>query len=198
MINVDVQDSGESFARIHSMLRDVPGGVGKATRDVISRATTTARKVSLEGITSVYDIKAADVRDRKNTTINIVTRAVEGGVIGVIRYSGGKIPLIRFGVSHKQPKPGAMVKARQKKASPMTPFRNAFVANVKAGASDHHTGIFERKGEARLPITQIMGASTPQMVGDSVVLEDVEAAVMETIVKRTEQQITHILNGYGR
>ena len=213
MIHVDV-DAQDSFARIHSMLQDVPRGIERAMYGVISRATTTAKTTSLQDITTVYDIKAADVRDRKNTTINVVTKTVDDGVIGVISYSGGKIPLIRFGATPQYPKQGATVKVRQRKDSPMTTLNNAFVARMESG----HIGIFERRpgeymnkrrGRSKHSemigqnkrggknTDQFYGSSTPEMASNAVVFEKVEAATMETIQKRTEAEITRILNGYG-
>jgi hypothetical protein len=186
--------SDEAFARINLILHGVPRGAEKALYGVISRATTTIRKVSLEGITSVYDIKAAAIRDRQNTTINLKTKKVDGGVIGVIQYSGSKIPLFRFGVTPKAPQQGAKVKARQRKDRPMTTFENAFIARTKSG----HMGIFERDGRKRLPISEIMGAATAQMAADTGVIDKAEAAAQETIVKRTEHEITRILQGLGR
>jgi len=210
MIKLDIH-AEESFARIHEMLRDFPGGVEKATRGVISRATTTARATTLKGITSVYDIQAKDVRDRERTTINMRTQTVDGGIVGVITFSGNKIPLYRFGVSHKTPKsqghkvpvkigerwvmasPGIPVKAREKKASPMKQSRTAFIATMSNG----HTGIFDRKNKGSSKITERMGASTAEMAQNANVLNEVETATMETIVKRTEREITRIINGYG-
>jgi hypothetical protein len=203
--------SDEAFERVKLILHGVPGGAEKALRGIISRTTSTVRKTTLEGITSVYDIKQKDVRNRQNTTINMRTKKVDGGIVGEITFSGGKIPLYRFGVTPKQPKakgtkvpvrfgdrwilvtPGAPVKARQRKDKPLTPFNNAFIATMKSG----HTGIFERSNETRTPINEIMGVSTAQMAANSVVLEKVEAAAVETIVKRTEHEISRILHGYG-
>jgi hypothetical protein len=214
MMKIDVE-AQDSFARIHSMLQDVPRGIERAMYGVISRATTTAKTTSLQDITTVYDIKGADVRDRKNTTINVVTKTVDDGVIGVVSYSGGKIPLIRFGVTPKYPRQGATVKVRQRKDSPMTTLNNAFIARMSNRGGNDHVGIFERRpgefmkkrrgrskhsemigqnkrGRGKNP-DQFYGSSTPEMASNAVVLERVEAATMETIQKRTEAEIT----GYG-
>lgn len=60
-----------------------------------------------------------------------------------------------------------------------------------------HTGMFERDGSKRLPISEFMGPSTAQMAGNSIVLADVEEKAQEVINKRVEHEITRILNGYG-
>jgi hypothetical protein len=208
MINIM---SDEAMKRVNLILSGVPQGAEKALTGIITRARTTARTTALEGITRVYDIAQKDIRDRQHTTINMRTRRVEGGVVGEVSFSGAKIPLYRFGVSPKQPRvqgtkvpvkygdrwvmvaPGAPVKARQRKDKAPTKFDNAFIAKMKSG----HLGMFERSGSERTPITEIMGASTAQMAGDTAVLERVETAVMETIAKRAEHEITRILHGYG-
>ena len=205
--------SEEAFERVNLILHSVPKGAEKALTGIVTRARTTARVTALTGITSVYDIKQKDVRDRQNTTINMKTRKVSGGVVGEVSFSGAKIPLYRFGVSHKQPKtqgtkipvnfggrwalvaPGAPVSARQRKDKPLTQFENVFIGRMKSG----HIGMFERKhqGLDRLPIREIMGSSTAQMAADTEILSKVETATMETISKRTEHEISRILHGYG-
>ena len=60
-----------------------------------------------------------------------------------------------------------------------------------------HTGMFERDGTGRLPITEFMGPSAAQMAANSVVVEQVEEKAQEVINKRIEHEITRILNGYG-
>jgi len=74
-----------------------------------------------------------------------------------------------------------------------TPFQDAFIARMQSG----HTGMFERDGSKRLPISEFMGPSTAQMAGNSIVLADVEEKAQEVINKRVEHEITRILNGYG-
>lgn len=205
--------SDEAFERVKLILHGVPGGAEMALKGIISRATGTVRKTALEGITSVYDIALKDVRDRKHTTINMRTKQTGSGIVGEITFSGVKIPLIRFGVSHKSPKSrgvvpvnfngqwliaprAAPVKARERRDTPMQNYEEAFVA-VAPNAGSGHTGIFKRMGIERLKIKELVGASTAQMAGNSVVLEKVEAAAVETIVKRTEHEISRILHGYG-
>ena len=203
--------SDEAFERIKLILHDIPGGAEKALYGVISRATTTMRKVSLDGITSIYDIKRKDIMDSRNTAIEKKTKKVDGGVIGSISYAGMQIPIIRFGVTPKNPQrqrnrvpiniggrwvmasPGVSVKVRQRKDRPKTRLDNAFVANLGRGV-----GVFERTTGRHNSSAQIMGVSTAQMAGDSGVMRKVDEAAQEVIVNRTEHEISRILNGWGR
>ena len=199
------------FDRIQAILQDVPDGVTKAWKSIMSRAATTANSEAIKGITSVYDIKAKDVRDRENTTIRIKTIVEGDRVVGEITYSGNKIPLYRFGVKNRSPirqkrgvqvdidgrrvwvRPGGAVHARQLKDRAYRRIYGGFIATMPNG----HSGIFQRKGRARLKIREVMGASTAQMVARVQVMDKVETATLETIAKRTEVEITRILNGYG-
>ena len=183
--------SDVAFERVQLVLHGIPGAAEKAFYGIISRATTSMKASSVKDITEVYDIKATEVRSGSNTAIKTKTKKVDGGVIGTIQYSGTQIPLIRFGVSHRQPKSGRMVRARQRRDRGKTAFTNAYIANLGRGV-----GIFERATSRRASSVQIMGVSTAQMAGDSGVLDRAEKAAQETIVKRTEHEISRIIQGY--
>ena len=105
---------------------------------------------------------------RAETTIKVRTQSSDGGIVGTVLFAGHKIPLYRFNVSPT-------------------------IARMQSG----HTGMFERDGSKRLPISEFMGPSTAQMAGNSIVLADVEEKAQEVINKRVEHEITRILNGYG-
>lgn len=203
----------EAFDRVNLILSGVPGGAEKALQAIITRARSTVRSTALENITKVYDIKAKDVRDRQNTTINMYTRKAEGGIVGTVSFSGSKIPLYRFGVKPKNPKslgyyvpvkfgdkwvivrPSVPVKARLRRDKPMTLFNNDFIASMKST----HTGIFHRENRDanRMPIHERMGLSTAQMAVNEDILKKVETATLDTIQKRAEHEINRILHGYG-
>ena len=117
----------------------------------------------------------------------------DGGVVGMVSFAGYKIPLYRFNVSPTLPVQRATVSAAVLAESGRTPFAHAFIAKMKSG----HTGMFERDGTGRLPITEFMGPSAAQMAANSVVVEQVEEKAQEVINKRIEHEITRILNGYG-
>ena len=101
--------------------------------------------------------------------------------------------IYRFNVSPTIPIQRATVSAAVLAGNGRTPFQDAFIARMQSG----HTGMFERDGSKRLPISEFMGPSTAQMAGNSIVLADVEEKAQEVINKRVEHEITRILNGYG-
>lgn len=186
-----IQITNEQIERVNLILSSVPKGAEKAITSVIRRANNTVRTEAVKGITSVYAISRQNVR--AETTINVRTQKVDGGVVGTVSFAGYKIPLYRFNVSPTLPVQHATVSAAVLNESGRTPFAEAFIAKMKSG----HTGMFERDGTARLPITEFMGPSTAQMAANSVVLEAVEDKAQEVINKRVEHEITRILNGYG-
>ena len=72
-------------------------------------------------------------------------------------------------------------------------FEDAFIAQMNSG----HIGIFEREGSARLPISQFMGLSGAQMVGNDEIVEKVTQSAQEKVSERVKHEIDRILNGYG-
>ena len=176
--------TAEQIERVNLILSGVPGGIEKALSSTIRRANNTVRSETLKGITTVYAITRQNVR--AETTIKVRTQSSDGGIVGTVLFAGHKIPLYRFNVSPTIPIQRATVSAA-------VPFQDAFIARMQSG----HTGMFERDGSKRLPISEFMGPSTAQMAGNSIVLADVEEKAQEVIDKRVEHEITRILNGYG-
>lgn len=185
-----IQITADQIERVNLILSGVPKGAEKAMASVIRRANNTVRSEALKGITSVYAITRQNVR--ADTTIKVRTQKADGGVVGMVSFAGYKIPLYRFNVSPTSLS-SATVSAAVLAESGRTPFAHAFIAKMKSG----HTGMFERNGTGRLPITEFMGPSAAQMAANSVVVEQVEEKAQEVINKRIEHEITRILNGYG-
>lgn len=187
-----IQITAEQIERVNLILSNVPKGAEKAISSVIKRATSTVRSEALKGITGVYAISRQNVR--AETTITMSTKQVDGGVVGTVSFAGYKIPLYRFDVSPTLPNQHKTVTARLMKDRARTPFEEAFIAKMKSG----HTGVFQRDKPDRLPISELPGLATEQMVRNTVVLAQVEEKAQEAIDKRIEHEITRILNGYGK
>lgn len=189
-----IEITSKQVERINLILSHVPNGVEKALMGAIDRAKTTVRAKTTKSISEVYAITQKDIR--AETNVKMRTQRAQGGIVGSVSFAGCKIPLFRFDTTPKTVTPGALVSAAVLRGNSPKPFRNAFIAQMEAGEKIH-TGIFKRSGAARFPIEEFMGPSTAQMAGNSVVLEEVEAAAHETIEKRIEQEISRLLNGYG-
>lgn len=94
--------------------------------------------------------------------------------------------------------PSIPARAHQYQGSPVSVFKNAFVAQMRNG----HKGIFEReKGKTRrdsnLPIRQVEGDSFPRMLENEEVREELTRDAAATIEKRLDQEVDRILKGYG-
>ena len=185
-----IEITNEQIERVNLILSGVPNGVEKALKSVIQRANNTVRAEAIKVISEVYAITRQNIR--AETTINVRTKKRRRHCRAV-SFAGYKIPLYRFNVSPTLPVQHATVSAAVMKDNGRTPFEQAFIAKMKSG----HTGMFERDGTARLPITEFMGPSTAQMAANSVVLEQVEEKAQTVVNNRIEHEITRILNGYG-
>lgn len=186
-----IEITNEQIRRITLLLGEVPNGVEKALKGVITRANGTVKTEVVRGISKVYSISGKDIR--AETNIKTAAKKDDNGIVGTVSFSGYKIPLYRFNASPKKVTPGAVVSAAVLKENGKTVFKHAFVAQM--GSS--HIGIYERETKKRVPVRELMGLSTAQMAENSVILEGVEEAANETINKRVEHEITRILSGYG-
>jgi len=175
------------------MLEHIPNGLNKAVSAIMSRANTAVKTETLRGITKVYDIKLADIRDRKKTMIRAGTQKVDDGIVGYIRYSGVALPLYRFGVTPTRSGTGQVVQARIRQDHAFERYDDAFIAQMRSG----HTGVFERIGRNRFPISEETGASVATMAADSGVQDKAEAKFEETVTNRLDHEIHRILHGFG-
>lgn len=184
--------TSEQAARVESILSGIQGGPEKAFFNVINRALDTVRVETGRQVRAVYAIAQKDLRAESNIRMK---KASAGDLVGEIGFSSGTIPLYRFNVTPKQPTPTqrTKVKAAALKSSSQKEFEDAFIARMKNG----HVGMFERATRKRTPIGEFPGPSVKAMVENTVVIEQVEKAANETIEKRTTQEISRILAGYG-
>ena len=202
--------TGQAFEKAEEMLEHIPNGLNRAVSAIMSRANTAVKTETLRGITKVYDIKLADIRDRKKTMIRAGTQKVDDGIVGYIRYSGVALPLYRFGVTPTQSGTGQVVQARIRQDHAFERYGDAFIAQMRSG----HTGVFERDARTshikeRLGrsknretlhtqgISEKTGASVAAMAADSGVQDKAEAKFEEIVANRLDHEIHRILHGYG-
>ena len=76
-------------------------------------------------------------------------------------------------------------------------FENAFVAQMDSG----HVGIFERNGGISSSggdaISEVMGLSVAQMVGNDQVKQKLTEEVAEKVAERYHHEVIRLLNGWG-
>jgi len=182
-----IEISVEEMQKAQKLLAGIPKGTERAFSSAINRGLSYAKTQALREVRQVYAVKQSQFN---NATVTRVQNASAGRLTGYIAFSGVKIPLYQFNVSHSSG--GKKVRAGLKKGS-WTAFEHAFVAQMQNG----HIGIFERVGNERIPIEEIMGLSGAQMVGNGEIVEKLTKAVQEKVNERVEHEINRILNGYG-
>ncbi len=196
-----IEISAETIARVEKLLNEVPKGAERALSNSMNRGLSKIKTAAFKKVRTVYAVQ----NDALNaTTIIRIKNTSTGDIAGYVSFSGVKIPLYKFNVTPKEGK--GTVKAGLKKGS-MTEFENAFVANMASG----HVGVFERNNEQGIKnrlnkyeanrhtekVTEIMGLSAAQMVGNEDVISSLEEEAQETINERIEHEIDRLLNGYG-
>jgi hypothetical protein len=141
-------------------------------------------------------VKAANLKDKNTTRRKLKISADKALITGEIHYAGYKIPLYRFFTSPRTPKreggkPVPIV-ARQKIDGNAEPWSGGFIAKMKSG----HIGVFEHVyREQRYPIREVMGASVAEMVGNTVVLDEIEHKAYVSVYNKAESLIERILRG---
>lgn len=206
-MNIQVQELDGALAHAEKILAGIPGGVEKAARAAAGRTTDYVRKQSSERIRERYAVSKGNIRANENIRVSY---SMGGGVSATVIFSGSKLPLYRFdGASPKSPSyqqgrlvpalvsggwrlvhPGTAAAGHQLRGTGASKFENGFVAAMGSG----HVGIFERAGTS---ISEIMGSSVPQMVGNDEVINKLSEDAGKKFEERMDHEIARILNGWG-
>lgn len=184
-----IEITSDTIERVETLLAGVPKGAERAFSNAINRGLSHTKTQAFKQVKAVYAVKQSALN---GATVTRLQKANTGTLEGYISFSGVKLPLYQFNVSPKARKKSQHVKAGLLKGS-WTVFEDAFIAQMNSG----HIGIFEREGSARLPISQFMGLSGAQMVGNDEIVEKVTQSAQEKINERVKHEIDRILNGYG-
>jgi hypothetical protein len=159
--------------------------INKAINRAAKRAANTAKAETARQIPKEYSLPAAEVRK------TIFTRSIGGGQVGaVMQISSSPYALPAFqGVTPRETMPPAKgpVRAQVKKGGGAE-LGVAFVTKLKSG----HVGVFERKTEARTPLDQLFGPSTPGMFGREQETP-VNTAVIEKTGEMFQKRVIHEL-----
>ena len=182
-----IEITSDAMERAQTLLAGIPKGAERAFSNAINRGLSHVKTQALKQVKNVYTVKPAALNEAARTRVQT---ASTGNLAGYVSFSGVKIPLYQFNVSHDGS--GKKVRAGLKKGS-QTAFSHAFVAKMKSG----HIGIFERVGTKRLPIEEKMGLSAAQMVQNEVIMEQLTKEAQEKVDERLNHEIDRILNGYG-
>lgn len=199
-----IEITSDAIERANTLLAGIPKGAEKVFSLSLNRGLTRVKTQALKQVKTVYTVnnKALNAATKIN-----VNKANTGNLAGYVSFSGVKIPLYKFKVTPTKPATGKQVKAAVKNGGSGTPFEDAFIAKMK----NDHTGVFERTGkqgiEKRLSkykankhtekLEEKMGLSAAQMVGNEVIIEQLEEEAQELVNERVIHEMNRILNGYG-
>lgn len=188
-VAVDVAEA--SLDRVQLLLAGIPGGVYKAVGSALARAAQAGRTEAKGAVTKEYAISSGTFISYTNPINHFQRSGKAGGLSVVFGFSGHVIPLLKFNTSVSG-KNGTVatqvIRSHGKQA-----LDKAFRATVNG-----HTGIFEREGKERLPIRELFGPATTQMMySNEEVLDAVEEKMAAVYEQRIEHEILRILNGWG-
>ncbi|MBR2131400.1 MAG: hypothetical protein IJ955_02485 [Oscillospiraceae bacterium] len=188
---VDVAE--DSLDRVTSLLSGIEGGVYKAVGSALARAASAGKTVAKRQVTKEYNISQSDFLKYTSRNINHFNsgRAAGGHIYAVVfGFRGYVIPLTKFDTRINS---NGQIVTRVKRSSMEEVLNKAFFAQTR------HRGVYERIGDERLPIRELFGPATPQMMySNEAVMDEVEHTVAETYEKRIDHEILRILNGWGK
>jgi hypothetical protein len=160
--------------------RNLEGLTAKAPQAIaraLNRSIDSAKTVMVREVSQDLKLKSGDVRNRI-----LVNDATATHHVAQLRASARRIPLIDFGA--RQTQRGVTAKL----SGGRTRYPHAFIATVGSG---RHTGVFQRKGNPRLPIRELFGPSIAR-----VFLKHVDVGLargQEQLVKNLQSEIRFAL-----
>ena len=184
MSGIGIEISSETMERVQALLANIPKGAERAYSNAINRGISRVKSAAWRNVKQVYTVQSSALNAATNTSVQ---KASTGNLAGFVRFAGYKIK-----VSPKQPGSKKLVHAAVKKGGGAV-FESAFIAAMKSG----HIGVFEREGKKRLPVSEFMGLSAAQMVGEETVSTQVQEEAQKLVNERLEHEIDRLLNGYG-
>ncbi|MBN1377856.1 MAG: phage tail protein [Gammaproteobacteria bacterium] len=143
---VEITFDQKKLNQLMLTLRGYPKALPKIVTRGINKTATAVRTQIVRGIAENINLKIGDIRKKI-----ILKKASYLRWLAEIFVSGRRIPLISFGA--RQTKSG--VSYRIDKSTGRKKLAHAFIATMSTG----HSGVFKRRGKARLPIDERFGPS---------------------------------------
>lgn len=181
-------DLTADIAKANILLSHIKNGAPKVINSTLNRTIDGVRTDTVREITKTYDIKATPVRASmklKKSTLSSLQASIAS--------TGSPIPLINFRVTPNKPgklSPGTAIKVSVKRSGGKPLNNDVFIARMSSG----HVGIFERVDKGRLPIRELYGLSTPQMMAEEHIQGDVLTRAEERFNQRLDHEIQFLLS----
>lgn len=185
-IVVDVAQEG--LDRALRIMQGFPGEAAKAVGHALARAASTGKTEAKRQVVKEYTLSGATFAAYTRNVNHISGGA--GGLSVVFGFAGRVIPLLKF--ETKATDHGVVTNVRRSTGAQV--LHSAFRRSMNG-----HEGIYEREGASRLPVRELFGPSTPQMMySNEEVLDRMEEKMAETFEKRIDHEILRIMNGWGK
>lgn len=170
---------------IERRLSAYPKKVPTVLNRALNRAAATVKTQASKHAREIYRVKAKDV----NSTFSL-KKSTTGSLSAIVVSRSGSMGLEKFRInaSPGKSKPKAF-RAAVKKSGSLKEIVRAFAVDVNG------TKVFQREGDARLPIKRLFGPPVPQMVNNPELRKHVEQQASETFEKRLEHEIKRVLEG---
>lgn len=187
-----------SIKEIVEEVRKLPADCKKIVSSAIKEAQTQVIKAAYNEAVKIYDVKQSSLK--KRTKVKTRSSLSGANLVAEIIYSGSKIPLAEFDVlnpARKSNKHSGAIARRVMRDHERRPIPRAFFATMP---ESEHEGIFRRVGKPRLPIKELYGLASSQMLQKKEVLEEIDEIVLEAFeygIQVRETDIEDILYRHG-
>ena len=186
-ITVDIAE--DSLDRVANLLVDIHGGIYKAVGSALTRAASAGKTVAKRSVTKEYAINQSEFLARTQN-VNHFIRQSDGGISVVFGFRGNVIPLMKFNTRVNN---NGQVVTQVKRSGAAATLDRAFAAQMGG-----HRGIYERIGAERVPVRELFGPATPQMMySNEAVTDEMEDKMVKTYENRIDHEILRVLNGWG-
>jgi ribosomal protein L18 len=183
---VTVEVVENSLDKVTALLAGVQSDINKAVGSALKRAAGVGKTIGKRLATKEYTISQSEfLAQTKNINHIRGTTSVSFG------FKGYVIPLLRFNTCIDSN--GRVVTQVRRQNTP-TVLEHAFAAQM----GGHSRRIYEREGPERFPVRQLFGPSTPKMMENADILEEMDAKMAEAYENRIDHEILAILNGWRK
>lgn len=173
----------------------------KIVKQSLDRAIRTAaervRTQISRDVRQRYNIKAGDVG--KSVTLRAISQ--DGIVNRLLAYTGARISLARFGARPRQVRVGKRkytgVTVQVLKAEPRQLVKGAFLAQGLNANEGTPQQVFQRIGDARLPIRKLTGPAIPTMVANPKIIAQASDTATDVMNREFIRQMELLMSKTG-
>ncbi|MCK4340287.1 MAG: phage tail protein [Phycisphaerae bacterium] len=206
---ITVRPDEQQYRRLNELFERFPREVPKVTARAANRTATKVRTLILRAITKTINVKRKDITGHMHTFGGVTVRkATWSHPVALVRVTGRRIPLYRFGARAKAKRNVRMSDLRtrrriKRRVSGGVYYRirrgqarrllvGAFIATMRTG----HVGVFKRKSPSvrRLPIIELRGPSIPHVAEQSGELKRaLKMDLSDLFMQRLDHEIGRVL-----